>query len=144
MPISVILVFLLRLFGARIGKEVRVKPGCKIKYPWKLEIGDYSWLADCYIENLTLVRIGNNCCISQGAMIMTGNHNYKSIGFDLMVKPVILEDGAWIGACAKVCPGITIESHAVLTMGSVATVNLAPYSIYQGNPAIKVKDRRLD
>lgn len=140
-PVSSILVALLRLFGAKIGKDVRIKPGIHIKYPWKLEIGDYSWLADCYIENLDSVILAQNCCISQGAMIITGNHNYSSTSFDLMVAPIVLEEGVWVGAAAKVCPGVTLHSHAVLTMGSVATKDLSAYTIYQGNPAVKLKER---
>lgn len=142
-PFSSILVFLLRLFGAKIGNEVRIKPGIYIKYPWKLIVGDYSWLADCYIENLDLVTIGVNCCISQQAMLITGNHNYSKTGFDLITAPIILQDGAWVGASAKVCPGVTLHSHAVLTLGSVATKNLDAYGIYQGNPAIKIKEREI-
>lgn len=141
MPVSSVLVTFLRLFGSRIGKEVRIKPGIHIKYPWKLEIGDYSWLADCYIDNLDRVKIGKNCCISQQAVLITGNHNYSSTNFDLMTAPIVLEDGAWIGAAATVGPGVTLHSHAVLTIGSVANKNLLPYSIYQGNPAVKVRDR---
>lgn len=142
-PFSSVLVALLRLYGAKIGKEVRIKPGIHIKYPWKLEIGDYSWLADCYIENLDRVIIGENCCISQQAVLITGNHNYSSTNFDLRIAPIILEEGAWIGATAKVCPGVTLHSHAVLTMGSVATKDLLAYSIYQGNPAVKIKERNI-
>lgn len=141
MPFSSVLIALLRLFGAKIGKEVRIKPGIHIKYPWKLEIGNYSWLADCYIENLAHVTIGENCCISQQAVLITGNHNFSSTNFDLMVAPIFLEEGAWIGAAAKVCPGVTLHSHAVLTVGSVATKSLMAYAIYQGNPAVKIKDR---
>ncbi|KIA95122.1 acyl transferase [Pedobacter kyungheensis] len=141
MPFSSVLVALLRLFGAKIGNEVRIKPGIHIKYPWKLEIDNYSWLADCYIENLDRVIIGENCCISQQAVLITGNHNFSSTNFDLMVAPIILETGAWVGASAKVCPGITLHSHAVLSMGSVATKDLSAFSIYQGNPAVKIKDR---
>jgi len=141
MPVSSVLVTFLRLFGSRIGKEVRIKPGIHIKYPWKLEIGDYSWLADCYIDNLDHVKIGKNCCISQQAVLITGNHNYSRTNFDLMTGLIVLEDGSWIGAAAIVGPGVTLHNHAVLTMGSVANKNLLPYSIYQGNPAVKVKDR---
>lgn len=144
MPVSSVLVALLRLFGSRIGKEVRIKPGIHIKYPWKLEIGDYSWLADCYIDNLDQVKIGKNCCISQQAVLITGNHNYSRTNFDLMTGPIVLEDGAWIGAAATVGPDVTLHSHAVLTMGSVANKNLLSYSIYQGNPAVKVKDRAME
>lgn len=140
-PISSILVFLLRLFGSKIGREVRIKPGIHIKYPWRLQIGNYSWLAECYIENLDFVIIGENCCVSQQAVLMTGNHNFKKTTFDLVTKPIILEDGAWIGSSAKVGPGVTVKSHAVLTIGSVATKDLPAYGIYQGNPAKFVKDR---
>lgn len=142
-PVSSILVFILRLFGAKIGKEVRIKPYIYIHYPWRLSIGDYSWLAECRIENLAQVNIGDNVCISQNAMILTGNHDYKTISFDLMTKSIVLEDGVWIGARAVVCPGITAKSHAILTVGSVATKDLDAYSIYQGNPAVKVKDRLI-
>lgn len=144
MPISSVLVALLKLFGAKIGQEVRLKPGIHIKYPWKLKIDDYSWLADCYIENLDWVIIGKNCCISQRAVLITGNHNYSSTNFDLMIAPIILEEGAWIAAAAQVGPGVTLHSHAVLTLGSVATKNLTSYAIYQGNPAVKIKERILE
>ncbi len=138
---SSILVLILRLFGARIGKDVRVKPYIHIKFPWKLTLGDHSWLAECYIENLTDVYIGRNCCVSQGAMLLTGNHNYKSEGFDLITAPIVLEDGAWVGAKATVCSGVTCKTHSVLSVASVATQDLEAYGIYQGNPAVKVRDR---
>lgn len=144
MPISSVLVFLLRLFGAKIGKDVRIKPYIYVHYPWKLSVGDHSWLAECRIENLDQVSIGKNVCVSQQAMLLTGNHDYKKAGFDLITKPITLEDGVWIGAKAIVCPGIKAHSHAVLTVGSIATKDLAAYSIYQGNPAVKVKDRLID
>jgi putative colanic acid biosynthesis acetyltransferase WcaF len=140
-PISAILVFILKVFGAKIGKDVRIKPGIHVKFPWKLEIGNNSWLADCYLENLDWIRIGSNCCISQQAMLMTGNHDYSKAGFDLITKPIILEEGVWIGAASKIAPGLTLYSHSVLTMGSTATKNLDAYSIYQGIPAVKIKNR---
>lgn len=143
-PFSSLIVFILKSFGAKIGKDVRIKPGIYVHYPWKLQIGDHAWLAECRIENLAVVNIGDNVCVSQKAMLLTGNHNYKSVNFDLITKPIILEDGAWIGANATVCPGITVKSHAVLTVGSIATKDLEPYSIYQGNPAVKVKDRVIN
>lgn len=143
-PVSSILVFILRLYGAKIGKDVRIKPYIYIHYPWKLTIGDYSWLAECRIENLAEVSIGKNVCVSQNAMLLTGNHNYKKVDFDLITKPIILEDGAWIGANATVCPGVIAASHAVLTVGAVATKNLDAYAVYQGNPAVKIKDRVID
>jgi putative colanic acid biosynthesis acetyltransferase WcaF len=143
-PVSTILVFILRLFGAKIGKEVRIKPYIYIHYPWKLSVGDYCWLAESRIENLAEITIGNNVCVSQNAMLLTGNHDYKKAEFDLITKPIILEDGVWIGANTTVCPGIIAASHAVLTVGSIATKNLEAYCIYQGNPAVKVKERIID
>jgi putative colanic acid biosynthesis acetyltransferase WcaF len=140
-PFSSVLVAILRMFGAQIGKDVRIKPGLYVHYPWKLTIGDHSWIAECRIENLAPVTIGNHVCVSQQAMLLTGNHDYKKIGFDLITKPIHLANGAWVGARAIVCPGITVNSHAVLTVGSIATKDLEAYGIYQGNPAIKVKDR---
>lgn len=142
-PVSTILVFILKLFGAKIGNDVRIKPYIHIKFPWKLTLGDHSWLAECFIENLDEVIIGNNCCVSQGAMLMTGNHNYKIPSFDLMTKPIILEDGVWIGARAIVSPGVTCKSHSVLSMGSVATKDLEEYTIYSGIPAVKVRERSI-
>jgi putative colanic acid biosynthesis acetyltransferase WcaF len=87
------------------------------------------------------VNIGANCCISQGAFLLTGNHDYSKPEFDLIIKPIVLEEGAWIGAKSVVCPGIIVKSHAVLSVGSIATSNLEEWSIYQGNPALKVRDR---
>lgn len=140
-PFSSVIVGILRIFGAKIGKDVRIKPGIYIHYPWRLSVGNHSWLAECRIENLAQVTIENNVCVSQKAMLLTGNHNYKSVNFDLITKPIILEEGCWIGANATVCPGIIVKSHAVLTVGSIATKDLEPYCIYQGNPAVKMKDR---
>jgi putative colanic acid biosynthesis acetyltransferase WcaF len=140
-PFSIVLVWLLKIFGAKIGKDVRVKPYIHVKFPWKLEMGDHSWLAECYIENLAPVIIGKNCCVSQNAVLMTGNHDYKSPFFDLITKSITLEDGTWVGANAFVGPGVTLHSHAVLAAGSVATKDLEAYAIYQGNPAVKVRER---
>lgn len=142
-PFSSLIVGILRIFGAKIGKDVRIKPGIYIHYPWRLTVGDHAWLAECRIENLAQVTIGNNVCVSQKAMLLTGNHNYKSVDFDLITKPIILEEGCWVGANATVCPGVVLKSHAVLTVGGVATKNLDSYSIYQGNPAVKIKERTI-
>jgi putative colanic acid biosynthesis acetyltransferase WcaF len=137
--------FLLRSFGARIGNNVTIKPGVNIKYPWNLTIGDNTWLGEnVWIDCLVPVTIGHNVCISQGAVILTGSHNYKRTSFDLMVLEVVLEDGVWIGAGAMVNAGVTAATHAVLTSDSVATKNLEPYTIYQGNPAVKTRSRVME
>lgn len=143
-PLSGFKVFLLRLFGAKIGKEVVIKPGVNIKYPWLLSIGDYTWIGErVWIDNLAKVTIGSHCCLSQGAFLLCGNHNYKKAAFDLIVKPITLEDGAWVGAMAVVCPGVTLKSHAILTVHSVATETLEANTLYKGNPAVKIRARQI-
>ena len=143
-PFSSLKVSLLKLFGANVGKGVVIKPRVNIKYPWKLAIGDYSWIGeDVWIDNLEEIIIGSNVCISQGAMLLTGNHNYKKSSFDLITGEISLEDGVWIGAKAVVCPGVTCKSHSILTVGSVATLDLEPYTIYQGNPAKPIRKREI-
>lgn len=145
LPISSLKVALLRIFGAKIGRGVVIKPAVNIKYPWKLSIGDFSWIGEkAWIDNLDQVSIGSNCCISQGAMLLCGNHNFKKAGFDLITKPIVLEDGAWIGAHSVVCPGVICKSHSVLAVNSVATADMEPYFIYQGNPAVKTKERKIE
>ena len=141
-PINPLKIFLLKLFGAKVGKGVVVKPGVNIKYPWNLCIGNYSWIGEnAWIDSLVTISLGNHVCISQGAYLLTGNHDFKKTSFDLIVKKIVLEDGVWIGARSIVCPGITCYSHSMLTAGSVATKDLEAYTVYQGNPAIKVKER---
>jgi putative colanic acid biosynthesis acetyltransferase WcaF len=144
LPINGFKVALLRLFGAKIGNNVTIKPGVNIKYPWHLTVGNNTWIGeDVWIDCLVPITIGSNVCISQGAMLLTGSHNYKKTTFDLITGNIILEDGAWIGAKAVVNQGITVDTHAVLTTGSIATKNLDAYSIYQGNPAVKIRDRAI-
>lgn len=144
-PLSGLKCSLLRMFGARIGKGVVIKPGVNIKYPWRLTIGDYSWIGErVWIDNLEQVTIGANCCLSQGAMLLCGNHNYKDRHFGLITQPIVLEDGAWVGAMSVVCPGTVMKSHSILTVQSVATETLEPYSLYKGNPAVRVRDRFIN
>ena len=135
---------ILRAFGAKIGKRVLFKPGVRIKFPWRLEIANDSWIGeDVWIDNLGLVQIGENCCISQGAYICTGNHNWTVPTFNLIVRPVKIEDNAWIASQTIVGPGVVVGTGAVLSLGSVATSDLEPWGVYQGSPATLVKRRRF-
>lgn len=143
-PISSLKVFLLRLFGAKIGKNVVIKPSVNIKYPWKLSVGNNVWIGEkVWIDNLANVIIENNVSISQGAMLLCGNHNYKKTTFDLITGEIKLEEGVWIGAKSIVTPGIVCKSHSILSVNSVATKDLEAYTIYQGNPAIEVRKRKI-
>lgn len=135
---------LLTLFGAKLGKNVIIKPDVNIKFPWFLEVGDNVWIGEgAWIDNLATVKIGSNVCISQGAYILTGNHDYKKKGFDLIIKPVVIEDGVWIGAKTVICPGVTLRTHAVITAGAVAARDADAYMIYSGNPAMPVRRREI-
>ena len=135
----------MRLFGAKIGKGVVIKPAVNIKYPWFLTIGDNSWVGEnVWIDNLGKVEIGSNVCISQGALLLCGNHDYKKTGFDLIVGDILLEDGVWIGAKAIVTGNVVCKSHAILTAGSITSKDLEAYSIYRGNPAEFVRERKMN
>jgi putative colanic acid biosynthesis acetyltransferase WcaF len=141
-PFMGIKVFFLKLFGAKIGSGLVIKNNVIIKFPWKLTIGNNCWLGEnCWIDNLDRVEIGDNVCISQGALLLTGNHDYRLLSFDYRNAPIRLEDGVWIGAKAVVCPGVTCRENSILTVASIATKNLEPSGIYQGNPAVKIRNR---
>lgn len=143
-PCMGIKIALLKAFGAKIGKGLVIKNNVCIKFPWKLTIGDYVWLGEnCWIDNLDKVTIGNQVCISQGALLLTGNHDYTLTSFDYRNAPIVIEDGAWIGAKAVVCPGVIVHSHAILTVGSIATKEMEDYGIYQGNPAKLIRLRLI-
>ena len=142
LPFSEVKVRLLRLFGACIGSSVIIKPCVNIKQPWLLRIGNHSWIGEnVWIDNLEPVSIGNHVCLSQGALLLTGNHNYKDPAFGLITGNIIIADGVWIGAGATITHGVIANSHAVLSAGSVASRQLDAWSVYQGNPAVKTRDR---
>lgn len=139
---SRIKVYILRFFGAKVGKNVVIKPDVNIKYPWFLSVGNNVWIGEnVWIDNLTYVTIKNDVVLSQGCYLLTGGHDYKKETFDLKIDPIILENGVWIGAKAIVSPGVKCQTHSVLTLGSVAVRELLAYGIYQGNPAIKKRKR---
>lgn len=143
-PFMGIKIVLLRMFGAKIGKGLVIKNNVVIKSPWNLTVGDDCWLGeDCWIDNLDKVCIGNNVCISQGALLLTGNHDYTLSSMPYRNAAITLEDGAWIGAKAVVCPGVAVHRNAILTVGSVATKEMEENGIYQGNPAVRVRTRVL-
>lgn len=144
-PSSSLKRFLLKLFGARIGKGVIIKPNVNIKFPWKLKIGNHTWIGEgVWIDNLSDVIIGNNVCLSQKSFLLCGSHNYKTSSFDLLVKNIVIEDGVWIGAEAIVSQGVICKNHSVLSLKSVAKGVLEPYSIYEGNPAKFLRKRIIE
>ena len=136
-------VFLLKLFGAKIGSGTVVKPSVNIKYPWKLRVGKNVWIGEeTWIDNLSDVIIGDNVTLSQGALLLTGSHDFTKESFDFLSYPITLEEGVWICSKAIVGPGtVTCKSHSMLTTGSVANKIMKEYTIYAGNPAKAVGER---
>ena len=143
-PVYTMKTFLLRAFGATVGDGLVIKPNVNIKYPWHLLLGNNVWIGvGCWIDNLVKVELGDNVCVSQGALLLTGNHNYSKQTFDLITKSISVKEGAWIGAKAIVCPGVICESHSVLSVGSIATTNLKAFTIYSGIPAQPIRERKI-
>lgn len=135
---------ILRRFGAQVASGVVIKPGVKITFPWKLNVGPHSWIGeDAWLLNLDHVVIGANVCISQRAMLCTGSHDWSDPRFGLVTRSIVVNDGAWISAGVFVGPGVTIGENTVVTAGSVVTASLPAGMICSGNPCIPVKPRIL-
>ena len=135
---------LLRMFGAKVGCDVVIKPGVRVKYPWRLRIGDRSWIGeDCWIDNIALVDIRSDVCVSQGAFLCTGNHDWSDPAFALTAQPIVLRAGSWVAAKAVVGPGVTLEEGAIVGLGSVVTSSVPASQVVGGNPAIAVSHRNL-
>ncbi len=135
--------FLLRSFGAQIGKGVIIRPSAQITYPWKLSIGDYAWIGDdVVLYSLGEIFIGNNAVVSQRSYICTGSHDFKKDTFDIFSKPITIEDECWLATDVFVGPGVTINKGIVVGARSSVYKNIdAEPGIYKGNPATRVADR---
>jgi putative colanic acid biosynthesis acetyltransferase WcaF len=145
LPFSSLKIAILRLFGARLGNGVYLKPGIKVKFPWRLTVGDHSWIGeDVWIDNMEEVSVGSHVCISQGSYLCTGNHNWSSHNMKLFTRPIRIEDGVWVSARSTVCPGVTIGEAAILTVSSVAGKSIPPFQVWSGAPAVYMRDRKFD
>lgn len=139
LPVSGIKIRLLRLFGARIGRGVVIKPNVRIKFPWRLAIGDHCWIGqESWIDNMVAVEIGDHVCISQLVYLCTGSHDHRRRTFDLLPSPIRIGDGAWIGARATLLPGVSVGPNAIVAGGSIVTKDVAPAQIVGGNPAKEI------
>lgn len=133
---------LLRLFGAKIGVGNVIKPYVRVKFPWKLFIGDYCWVGEnVWIDNLDAVVLKNNCCISQGTYLCTGSHDWTKDTFDLIIKPIVICDHVWIGAFSRIAPGVVVGEGTVCTLGSVLNKSTGEWQIWSGNPCFNIKMR---
>ena len=133
---------LLRSFGANIGNNVLIRPTAKVLYPWKLNIGDSSWIGDeVTLYNMADINIGENCVISQESYLCTGSHDYTKHSFDIFAKPIDIKDEVWIAADVFIAPGVTIGTGAVVSFRSTVSKDLPPKMICYGNPAKAIKPR---
>lgn len=119
-PSSNLRKFLLTFFGAKIGVGVTIKPKIYIKFPWKLKIGNNSWIGEkVWIDNIEMVSIGDDCCISQGVYFCTGNHDFKKETFDLIAEKIEVKNNSWIAAKAKIGPGVIIKESSFIKLGEI-------------------------
>ena len=134
--------FLLRMFGAKIGKNVIIRPSVKITYPWKVSIGDYSWIGDdVVLYSLGEIDIGKNVVISQKSYICSASHDYNKIDFPIYSKRNIIEDECWLATDVYVSPGLTIGKGSVIGARSSVYKDMPSGWVCYGNPAKPVKQR---
>lgn len=134
--------FLLRLFGAKIGKKVIIRPSAEITYPWKVSIGNYSWIGDnVVLYSLGEIEIGNHAVVSQRCYLCTGSHDYKKIDFPIYAKKITIEDCCWLATDVYVAPGVTIMTGTVIGARSSVFKSLSPKKVCVGSPAKIIKDR---
>lgn len=137
--------FLLRRFGAEIGTGVVIKPRVRVKFPWRLKVGDHAWIGEAvWIDNLALVQIGPHACVSQGAYFCTGNHDWRREDFALRTEAISIGAHAWVGAMAQLAPGSMLADGAVLAMGACLSGHTEPDRIYAGSPATDQGSRFSD
>jgi putative colanic acid biosynthesis acetyltransferase WcaF len=137
-------IVLLRLFGAKIGRGLVLKPTARVKYPWHLTIGNHCWIGErVWIDNYVRVTLGDNVCLSQGVYLCTGNHDFTDRHMGLIVLPIEVRSGAWIAAFARVAPGVVIGEEAVIGLGAVLAEDATDHSVYLGNPARPVGRRQI-
>lgn len=135
-------VWLLRLFGAKIGNNVRIRPSVRVTYPWKLSVGDHVWIGhESIIYNLERITIGSNVAIAHKVYLCTGSHDITKITFDIEAHPINIEDEVWLPNDVYVGPGVSIGRGTVVAARSSVFKSLEAGIVAVGTPARKVRDR---
>lgn len=136
---------LLRLFGAKIGKNVFIRPTARFTYPWKIAIGDYSWIGDdVVLYSLERIDIGKHCVISQKSYLCTGSHDIQAPAFDLITTPINLSNGVWVGADCFVGPGVKIGANAVIGARSSVFKDMPAGQVCLGSPCRPCYPRKIE
>ncbi|WP_088243306.1 hormogonium polysaccharide biosynthesis acetyltransferase HpsU [Calothrix rhizosoleniae] len=126
---------LLRLFGAKVGKGVLIRPTARFTYPWKVSIGDYSWIGDdVVLYSLDEIHIGEHCVVSQKSYLCTGNHNIHDPAFGLQTARITIGNGVWIAADSFIAPGVEIGANAVIGARSSVFSNIPQEQVCWGTP----------
>ncbi len=134
-PLSNLRCALLRLFGAHIGKGVLIRPTARFTYPWKITIGDYSWVGDdVVLYSLDAIDIGEHCVISQKSYLCTGTHDIKDPTFGLKTASINIGNGTWVATDCFVGPGVKIGANAVIGARSSVFGNMPPGQVCWGTP----------
>lgn len=137
--------FLLRSFGAEIGKGVIIRPSAQITYPWKVKIGDYSWIGDdVVLYSLGDIIIGENTVISQKSYICAATHDYSKLDFPILAKKITIGNGCWLATDVFVSPGVTMGYGVVVGARSTVVKDLESNSVYVGSPAKFLKKRKIE
>ena len=134
--------WLLRRFGARVGRGAIIRPTVKTQFPWKVSIGDYAWIGDdVVLYSLGPIVIGNNVVVSQKSYICTGSHDPGQLDFPIFSRPIYIEDECWIATDVYVAPGVRIGRGTLVGARSSVFKDLPAGKICMGSPAKVVKDR---
>ncbi|WP_375161688.1 putative colanic acid biosynthesis acetyltransferase [Bradyrhizobium sp. RDT46] len=134
--------FLLRVFGAKIGRKVLLRPTVRVTYPWKTQIGDFSWIGD-HVElySLDRISIGSHSVISQRSYLCTGSHNMEDLAFSYITAPITVGDQVWIASDVFVAPGVKVGRGAVVGARSTVLKDVPPEVVAIGEPARVVRKR---
>ncbi|WP_028473865.1 acetyltransferase [Nocardioides alkalitolerans] len=131
----------LRRFGAEIGEHVIMRPGLRVKFPWKLVVGAHSWIGeDVWIHNQDRVVVGHDVVLSQGTFITTGSHAHRR-DMALITRPVVVEDGAWVTSRCMLLGGVTVGRSALVTPNTVVKEDVPANAVYGAPTATVLGDR---
>ncbi len=134
--------WLLRLFGAKVGNHVLIRPSAHITYPWNVTLADYVWIGDhAVLYSLGEIDIGPHTVVSQRAYICAASHDYSVPSFDIYSAPVVLEQEVWICTDVFVGPGVRVGRGSVVGARSSVFKDLPPMMLCLGNPARPVRPR---
>ena len=130
--------------GQNIHKYASLARNCRIDYPWNVLIGEMSSIGSgAWVYALDKMAIGDNVCIGEDVRLITGSHDVASPHFNLVTKPITINDNVWVATGAIVLPGVTIGEGAVVAAGAVVTKDVEPWTVVGGNPAKFIKKRVL-